>query len=155
MTSASSYVDVSTRSTAAANNLPWAGASNIGGPVNQMFSPNGNFPDGSDEVVVDRWWDITNSDPVTADITFSYRGIENTLIAPYDIGFVGPQYWNGSGWISDNLVIGAGAASVSTRVGYAIGITYTFCPWILSLVLAPLPVELIDFKATCVNNEIV
>jgi hypothetical protein len=157
MTSASSYVDVSTRATAAANNLPWAGASNIGGPVNQMFSPNGNFPDGSDEVVVDRWWDITNSDPVTADITFSYRGIENTLIAPYDIGFVGPQYWNGSGWISDNLVIGAGAAVVSgATVGSvtAIGIS-TFCPWVLSAKLSPLPIELLNFDAKCVSNDIV
>ena len=155
MTSASSYVDVSTRATAAANNLPWAGASNLGGPVNQMFSPNGNFPDGSDEVVVDRWWDITNSDPVTADITFSYRGIENTLIAPYDIGFVGPQYWNGSGWISDNLVIGAGAAVVSgATVGSvtAIGIS-TFCPWVLSAKLSPLPIELLNFDAKCVGND--
>ena len=157
MTSASSYVDVSTRSTAAANNLPWAGASNIGGPVNQMFSPNGNFPDGSDEVVVDRWWDITNSDPVTADITFSYRGIENTLIAPYDIGFVGPQYWNGSGWISNNLIIGTGAAVVSgATVGSvsAVGVS-TFCPWVLSARLSPLPIELLNFDAKCVSNDIV
>lgn len=157
MTSASSYVDVSTRATAAANNLPWAGASNLGGPVNQMFSPNGNFPDGSDEVVVDRWWDITNSDPVTADITFSYRGIENTLIAPYDIGFVGPQYWNGSGWISDNLIIGTGAAVVSgATVGSvsAVGVS-TFCPWVLSARLSPLPIELLNFDAKCVSNDIV
>ena len=156
MTSASSYVDVSTRATAAANNLPWAGASNLGGPVNQMFSPNGNFPDGSDEVVVDRWWDITNSDPVTADITFSYRGIENTLIAPYDIGFVGPQYWNGTGWVSDNLIIGTGAAIVSgAAVGSvsALGVS-TFCPWVLSAKLSPLPVELVNFDAKCVNNSI-
>lgn len=162
MTNTTAYIDVSTRATAAANNLPWTSASNLGGPltpigaVTQMFSPNGNFPDGSDEVVVDRWWDITNSHPVTGDITFSYRGVENTLIAPYNIGFIGPQYWNGTGWVSDNLIIGTGAAIVSgAAVGSvsALGVS-TFCPWVLSAKLSPLPVELVNFDAKCVNNSI-
>lgn len=162
MTNASAYIDVSTRATATAFNVPWAAASNLGGPltpiaaVSQMFSPNGNFPDGSDEVVVDRWWDITNSHPVTGDITFSYRGVENTLAAPYNVGFIGPQYWNGSGWISDNLIIGSGAAIVSgAAVGSvsALGVS-TFCPWVLSAKLSPLPVELVNFDAKCVNNSI-
>lgn len=157
MSNATSYVEVSTRATAAANNLPWGGASNLGGAVSQMFSPNGNFTDGSDEVVVDRWWDITNSHPVTADITFSYRGIENTLVAPYNVDFVGPQYWNGSAWISDNLIIGFGAAVVSgATVGSvsALGVS-TFCPWVLSARLSPLPIELINFEAKCIGNQIV
>ena len=157
MSNAAAFVEVSTRATATAFNVPWAGASNLGPAVSQMFSPNGNFPDGSDEVVVDRWWDITNSHPVTADVTFSYRGIENTLAAPYNIGFVGPQYWNGSGWISDNLIIGTGAAVVSgATVGSvsAVGVS-TFCPWVLSARLSPLPVELINFDAKCLNNDII
>lgn len=157
MSNAAAFVEVSTRATATAFNVPWAGASNLGAAVSQMFSPNGNFPDGSDEVVVDRWWDITNSHPVTADVTFSYRGIENTLAAPYNIGFVGPQYWNGSGWISDNLIIGTGAAVVSgATVGSvsAVGVS-TFCPWVLSARLSPLPVELINFDAKCLNNDII
>ncbi|HRG01836.1 MAG TPA: T9SS type A sorting domain-containing protein [Bacteroidia bacterium] len=157
MTNASAYIDVSTRATATAFNTPWAAASNLGGPVTQMFSPNGNFPDGSDEVVIDRWWDITNSHPVTGDITFSYRGIENTLAAPYNIGFIGPQYWNGSGWISDNQIIGVGAAAVSgAAVGSVTGLNVsTFCPWVLSAKLSPLPIELLNFEAKCVNNSIV
>ena len=68
---------------------------------------------------------------------------------------IGAQYWNGSQWTPNNSTIGS-AASVTTGVGNVVANNLnTFCPWILSLVLAPLPVELIDFKATCVNNEIV
>ena len=157
MTNSAGYVEVSTRATAAANNLPWAGVSNLGAAVLHMFSPNGGFPDGSDEVVIDRWWDITNSDPITADITFSYRGVENTLAAPYNVDFIGPQYWDGTGWINDNLIIGFGAAAVS---GAAVGSVTAggvnkFCPWVLSSKLSPLPIELINFDAKCVSNEIV
>lgn len=157
MSNNASYIDVSTRATAAANNLPWAGASNLGGPVTHMYSPNGPYADGSDEVVIDRWWDITNSHPVTGDITFSYRGLENTLISPYDIGFIGPQYWDGSAWVSNNLIIGAGASVTSAPLVGSVSASNvsTFCPWVLSAKLSPLPVQLINFDATCVNNEIV
>lgn len=157
MTNAAAYVDVSTRATAASDNLPWAGLSNVAA-VNNMFSPNPPVsPDGSIPSVIDRWWDITNSHPVTADATFSYRGSENTLNdALYIPGaLIGAQYWNGSQWVPNNGTIGS-AVSVTTGVGNVVANNLTtFCPWILSLVLAPLPVELIDFKATCVNNEIV
>ena len=157
MANAAAYVDVSTRATAASNNLPWAGASNVAA-VSNMYSPNPPVsPDGSIPSVIDRWWDITNSHPVTANATFSYRGSENTLNDPlYFAGaMIGAQYWNGSQWVPNNGTIGS-AASVTSGVGNVVASNLTtFCPWILSLVLAPLPVELIDFKATCVNNEMV
>lgn len=156
MTNAAAYVDVSTRATAASNNLPWAGASNVAA-VSNMYSPNPPVsPDGSIPSVIDRWWDITNSHPVTAHATFSYRGSENTLNDPlYFAGaMIGAQYWNGSQWTPNNATIGS-AASVTSGVGNVVASNLTtFCPWILSLVLAPLPVELIDFKATCLKNEI-
>lgn len=157
MTNTTAYVDVSTRATAAADNLPWAGASNVAA-VSNMYSQNPpTSPDGTIPSVIDRWWDITNSHPVTADATFSYRGSENTLNDPlYFAGaLIGAQYWNGSQWVPNNGTIGS-AASVTSGVGSVLASNLTtFCPWILSLVLAPLPVELIDFKGTCVNNEIV
>jgi hypothetical protein len=157
MTNAAAYVDVSTRATAASNNQPWAGASNVT-MVTNMSSPNPPvFIDGSIPSVIDRWWDITNSHPVTANATFSYRGSENTLNHPlYSAGaLIGAQYWNGTQWIPNNGTIGS-AASVTTGVGNVVANNLTtFCPWILSLVLAPLPIELINFNASCVNNEIV
>ena len=157
MTNASAYVDVSTRATASADNLPWAGVSNVAA-VNNMYSPNPpTSPDGTIPSVIDRWWDITNSHAVTADATFSYRGSENTLNDPlYFAGaMIGAQYWDGIQWLPGNGTIGS-AASVTTGVGSVVASNLSsFCPWILSLALAPLPVELIDFKATCVNREIV
>ncbi|MCC6180201.1 MAG: hypothetical protein IT237_00040 [Bacteroidia bacterium] len=154
---ANDYVEVSTRATSTAFNLPWAGASNIGGPVVHMLSPNGGFPDGSDEVVIDRWWDITNSSAVTANITFSYRGIENTLASPYNIGLIGPQYWDGAAWRNDNLILGGGTGAVSgvgvVGTAYANNVS-TFCPWVLSSQLSPLPIELINFDGQCQNGVI-
>ena len=156
MTNTTAYVDVSTRATATSDNQPWAGASNVAA-VSNMYSPNPPVSaDGSTPSVIDRWWDITNSHPVTANATFSYRGSENTLNDfLYSPGaLIGAQYWNGSQWVPNNGTIGS-AASVTVGVGNVVASNLTtFCPWILSLVLAPLPVELIDFKATCVNNEI-
>lgn len=157
MTNATAYVDVSTRATAAADNVPWAGASNVAA-VGNMFSPNPPVsPDGTIPSVIDRWWDITNSHAVMANATFSYRGLENTLNDPlYSAGaLIGAQYWNGTQWTPNNSTIGSGV-SVTAGVGSVTANNLTtFCPWILSLALAPLPVELIDFNATCVNNEIV
>ena len=157
MTNTAAYVDVSTRATAAADNLPWAGVSNVAS-VAHMFSPNpSTSPDGTIPSVIDRWWDISNSDPVIADATFTYRGSENTLNDPlYFAGaMIGAQYWNGSQWLPDNGTIGS-AASVTTGTGAVTASNLsTFCPWVLSLVLAPLPVELIDFNVTCVNNNVV
>lgn len=157
MTNTAAYVDVSTRATAAADNLPWAGTSDVAA-VSHMFSPNPTTsPDGTIPSVIDRWWDITNSDPVTADVTFTYRGTENTLNDPlYFAGaLIGAQYWDGSQWLPDNGTIGS-AMSVTTGTGAvtASGLS-SFCPWVLSLALAPLPVELLDFNVTCVNNNVV
>ena len=157
MTNTASYVDVSTRATAAADNLPWAGASNVAA-VAHMFSPNPTTsPDGTIPSVIDRWWDITPSHSVTANVTFTYRGSENTLNDPlYSPGaLIGAQYWSGTEWLPDNATIGS-VASVTIGTGAVTASNLsTFCPWILSLSLAPLPIELIDFNATCLNNNVV
>ena len=155
MTNASAYVDVSTRATGT-NNTPWAGLSNVAA-VSHMYSPNPpTSADGTIPSVIDRWWDITNSHPVTASVTFSYRGSENTLNDPlYFAGaMIGAQYWNGIGWMPDNATLGS-TASVTTGIGSVTAVGQsTFCPWVLSLSLAPLPIELINFEATCLNNNI-
>ncbi|MBI3521370.1 MAG: hypothetical protein HY062_18675 [Bacteroidetes bacterium] len=153
MTNAAAYVDVSTR-TSPSNNQPWAGLSNVAA-VSHMYSPNVPYNDGTIPAVIDRWWDITNSHPVTANATFSYRGSENTLNALYSPGFIGAQYWNGTGWMPDNAVIG-NAAVVTSGVGSVTASNLsTFCPWVLSAVLSPLPVELSKLEVNCVNNSIV
>ena len=154
MANAAAYVDVSTRPTAS-NNLPWSGTSNVGA-VTHMYSPNVPYLDGTIPAVIDRWWDITNSHAVTADATFRYLGTENTLNPLYSPGLIGAQYWNGTGWLPNNAVIGSGV--VVSGVGVVGSVTApglsTFCPWILSAVLSPLPIELLNFDATCNNNKV-
>ncbi len=153
MANAAGFIDVSTRATAANDNQPWAGASNVGA-VSQMFCPN-NLTTGNvcaAGSVIDRWWDITNSHPVTADITFSYLGSENTITnAP--TGNIGAQFWDGAGWVLDNASFGSNVG-VTAGVGsvLASGIA-TFCPWVLTSKLVPLPVELLDFKANCFEEN--
>lgn len=155
MTNTAGYVDVSTRYTPSTN-LPWAGASNVAA-VSHMFSPNPSAStDGTIPSVIDRWWDISNSDPVTANLTFSYRGSENTLNDALYLpnGQIGAQYWDGTGWMPDNGTIGS-AASVTTGIGSITAVSQsTFCPWILSLSLAPLPIELISFEGTCNESAV-
>lgn len=155
MASANGFVDVSTRATATSNNAPWGGISNVAAVTN-MYSFNLGA-DGSIPAVIDRWWDITNSAAVTAGLTFSYRGVENTLAglnaAPASVG---AQYWSGTNWLPNNSTLG-NAPGVS---GAAIGsvttpAVSTFCPWILSSILNPLPIELLNFDVSCVNNEVV
>ncbi len=153
---ATDYVDVSTRATAANDNLPWAGASNFAAVTN-MYSPNTPYIDGSIPVVVDRWWDITNSNPVSASLTFSYRGTENTLTginaAP---ALIGAQYWNGSSWQPSNAVLGSAAGVSGASIGsVTTPVVSSFCPWVLSSLLNPLPIELLNFDVSCVNNEAV
>lgn len=150
MSSASAYVDVSTRATATSNNTPWAGLSNVAA-VSQMYCPSLGG-DGSIPVVIDRWWDITSSHAVTANVTFTYRGIENTLSSPYNTGNIGAQHWNGTGW--DAPIGSAPAVSSGTGAVTANGLS-TFSPWVLASVTAPLPIELTDFSANCVDNHIV
>lgn len=148
-TAGSSTVAVSTRATAASDNLPWAGTSNVAA-VTDMTSPliggNGSVP-----VVVDRWWDIYAAAPVTANCTFSYRGIENTLNAPYNTGNLGAQHWNGSQW--DPPVGSAPAVLSGVGAVTANGLS-TFSPWILSSLTAPLPIELVDFTGKCSGKNI-
>ena len=149
MASNTDFVNVSTRATASSNNTPWAGISNVAAVTN-MFNPTIGG-DGSVQTVIDRWWDISSSNSVTANVTFSYRGIENTLIGPYNMGMLGAQHWNGTGWdapVGATPAVLAGVGSV-----YAPGLS-TFSPWVLSSAVAPLPIELTEFKSNCFNKSI-
>jgi len=154
MTNAAGYVDFSTRRTLTSDNQPWPGASNVGA-VTFMYCPNIPLTGNPCAVnsAIDRWWDISNSNPVTADLTFRYRGVENTLNAPYNSGNIGAQFWTGSLWDQNNATYGSAPAVPSgTGAVTATGIG-TFCPWVLSSVSVPLPVELLDVKMECSGKE--
>lgn len=150
MPAGTDYVDFSTRPTATSANTPWAST------VTHMFDPT-LAQDGSDEAVIDRWWEITSSSATTATLTFSYLGTENTLQAPYNTGNLGAQWW-ATGWFPNNANIGS-APAVLAGVGTvtAAGINFaanTYTPMVLSSLSAPLPIELINFTANCNGNQV-
>ncbi len=144
------YFQVATRPTVASNNLPWSTG------VTHMFDPN-LAQDGSDEAVIDRWWDYTFLDAATATITFSYLGSENTMILPYNTGNIGAQWW-ASAWLPNNANVGS-APAVTAGVGTvtAPGLVFaaaTFTPMVLSSLAAPLPIELVNFTSQCNGNAV-
>lgn len=103
-------------------NMPHAASTNVGAVTEMTGS--------TDSVVraVDRFWDI-QALATTADLTFSYRGSENTTASPSSLLMA--QHWNGNSW---DAQVGAGTAGVNTGIGTAgpfIGQT-TFSPWILT-----------------------
>lgn len=150
-TATAASVDIATRPTATSANTPWASG------VTHMFDPT-LAQDGSDEAVIDRWWEITSSAALTASVTFRYLGSENTLIVPYNTGNLGAQYWAGGGWFPDNSNIGSAPAvlvGVGAVTAPGLSITTTYTPWVLSSTSAPLPIELTKFVASCDNGAAV
>ncbi|MBW6481692.1 MAG: gliding motility-associated C-terminal domain-containing protein [Vicingaceae bacterium] len=102
-------------------NFPKPAATNVG-PVTNMAGI-------TDSVVyaIDRFWDI-QAPGATADLTFSYRGIENTTTNPTNL--VQAQHWNGTTW---DTPVGPGTAGVTIGIGTA-GVfngQNTFSPWVL------------------------
>jgi len=136
-------VSVSTRATALSNNTSWQAS------VTNMYSTVIGGP-GEVPVVIDRWWDVDPSSPVTGIMSFTYRGVENTTT--YNpTGTFSAQNWNGLQWLPP---VGAGPGVVA---GTAVVITpsqvLSTTPWVLSNLDAPLPIELLEFVATCDANE--
>ena len=149
MATGTDNVSIATRATSASNNSPWAGASNVSAVSNMKNSLSGT--DGSAQAVIDRWWDITPSAAVTANVTFRYRGAENTLSSPYNAGSIGAQHWNGTNW--EGTVGSATAVTSGTGTVTANGLK-SFSPYILSASLAPLPIELLNFDYSCDGKSI-
>lgn len=121
-TTGSTTIAVSTWSTNK-QNIPHPAASNVAA-VNSMSGT-------ADSVnnAIDRFWDIQSPSPVTGDLTFSYRGKENTTLAPTDT--FKTQHWNGTSW---DLPAGAGNRGVTTGIGTVGPVTgrTTFSPWMLT-----------------------
>jgi len=145
----SADVSIATRPTSTSANTPWAGG------VTHMYDPV-LAQDGSDEAVIDRWWEINSTATITADITFRYEAAENTLIVPYNTGNIGAQYWSAA-WLPNSANIGstpAVLAGVGTALAPGLSITNAYTPWVLSSLAAPLPVELVNFVTGCDGNNV-
>ena len=155
-TAGASDVSASTWGTAASDNLPWAGISDAGtvAAVGNMYDATLG-QDGSDEAVIDRWWDIYGSAATTANVTFSYRGAENTMSPGYQTAELASQHWTGSVWndgkggISGSYT-STGTNGVTSGIGSVTASSLTeFSPHVLVAKQAPLPVEWLSISAEC------
>lgn len=138
-TNANTTICLSTRATLTTDNTPWAtGVSNMVG-VSGATAEND---------VVDRWWDISSTlNPLPApgaDVTFRYRGVENTIAAPQTDNLA-VQHWDGSNW---EVPYPSSSPGVTSGIG---SVTATgllnFSPFVISRELKPLPVNLLHFHA--------
>lgn len=148
MASASGNVALSTRPTALNDNQPWTTG------VGFMFCPNNGTSANPCAIgsVIDRWWQVNNSNPVTADLTFTYRGIENTMTnAP--TGNIGAQYWTGAGWLLDNASFGSAAGVVAGTGALTAPSMTASGPYVLTSKLVPLPIEILKFAVSCENSS--
>jgi len=143
-TSSSSDIKTSTWGTPATN-LVFADSSAVAACTNM----NSIYGGSALSSVIDRWWDITSSSAMTADITFNYRGAENTTISPN--APIAAQQWNGGQWLQP---IGS-SSGVTSGIGSltANGIT-NFSPFVLVNSNGLLPIELLSFKGSCINGAI-
>ena len=161
-------ISISTRRTAATNNTPLAGLSNVNLAVPYLHNTSG--ADISVSSVIDRWWDITSSlnpspgtTPIPAvTLTLYYCGSENTTgqtseiaIQHFANGGSGSYYFNnGQGGATGSYIDGnRTAVTVGTDYATAAGFTQ-FSPYVLVLKSNPLPVELLNFSASCMDDKI-
>ena len=106
--------------------------------------------------VVDRWWQVISLPAVTGTMDVNYRGAENTTI--YPVGGFSGQEWDipTSAWLPAS---GTGVGVTGAAIGTTTGITLTgmgmgiSTPYILSATVAPLPIELVSFSASCEANK--
>ncbi len=140
-----SDVQISTRGTAA-DNKPYPTVAAAATSINLLM----NGRDGSTDAVIDRWWNFS-APGLTANVTLSYPGTENTLSPELSAGMLSMMSWNGSSWSSPR---GSGLG-VNSGVGtLTINNATQFSHWIIASNSAALPIELAYFTANVTGKEV-
>lgn len=123
-------------------NLPYPNATNVGAVTSMTGTAD------AIQRAIDRFWDIQSPAPITSDLNFSYRGIENTTINP--TGQIFAQHWNGVAW---DPQVGPGTPGVVTGVGTSgvVAGQTTFSPWVLTICDTTSGV---DTVAICQNDSV-
>ncbi len=123
-------------------NLPYPDVTNVGAVTSMTGTVD------AIQRAIDRFWDIQSPAPVTSNLNFSYRGVENTTINP--TGQIFAQHWNGVAW---DPQVGPGTPGVVAGVGTS-GIVAgqtTFSPWVLTICDTTSGV---DTVAICQNDSV-
>jgi hypothetical protein len=144
-------VTISTYPTAN-NNTPY-----ISGVAHMDFEVSGL--DGTD-ATLDRWWLIDANNYTTKPVsTMIFKYADDDLTGNNSLAEANlkAQRWNGGGWDGPTLFGGNNSANAGTNTVTVSNVS-SYSPWVLhdgtSLGNSPLPVELVDFKAACNNNEV-
>jgi gliding motility-associated-like protein len=123
-------------------NLPHPDVTNVAAVTNMLGATD------SVKNAIDRFWDIKTTAATTADLTFSYRGSENTTLQPGDT--IRAQHWNGASW---DAAVGVGKPGVTSGIGNSGSVSgqSSFSPWVLTRsCISALPVNL----TTIANQQI-
>lgn len=130
-------VKISTWKALTVTNLPYPA-----GLPSSTANQNGQL-DASDRII-DRWWNI-NASPMTADVTVTYAGTENTLSSDYSTQQLGIMSWNGYGW---SPVMGGGTGTILGTGTVTVFNTSNFSYWLVTGGNTTLPIELASFQAS-------
>lgn len=133
---------ISTRATSGSDNKPFPGVLNA---VSLMT----NGTDISQREVIDRWW-ILDGPGMTANVTLTYAGRENTTAAEMATGNFSMLSWNGNRW---NAPVGNGSGVTSGTGTVSVSNTGNFGVWTLAVQSTALPVSLSSFDAKADENS--
>jgi hypothetical protein len=100
--------------------------------------------------MIDRWWQI-DAPGFTANIGFGYSGSENTLPVDLRTGYLGVIRWSGINW---GLPSGSGMGVTSGSGMVNLSNVSNFGTFTLVANTLTLPVELVDFSARAVGDEV-
>ena len=118
---------------------PWpAGVTNMNGA---------NGTDVSASSIINRWWQIDASAPVSANLALTYQGAENGTNNP--TGSFSAEEWGGSNWYAAN----SGGTGVTSGTGtvYAVDVDQ-FGPIVLGESGFSLPISLASFTSNCLTH---
>ncbi|REK06929.1 MAG: T9SS C-terminal target domain-containing protein [Bacteroidetes bacterium] len=134
-------VSISTYGTGS-NNLPLP-SDLISGSLSLIGNPSSNSAGVAENDVIDRYWKIVASG-ITANVTLTYMGSENTLAPEVRGNVMAIQSWNGSGW---NAPAGSGFGTSTGTGTVTVSNTSSFSNWIVRANNGVLPIELGKFDA--------
>ena len=136
-------LEVSTRATGA-DNTPLTCASH----VSNIANLNRQGIDFASSNVIDRWW-VIRADGMTAGLSLTYLGNENTTTSAIASGKFNPQIWDGTKWTTP---LGNGSGTTSgTGTITALG-AKNFGPIVLVGASGALQNKLVKFEAKLIEN---
>lgn len=125
------------------------------------MNPSGPASD-ANNMAVDRFWRLQMENGVSApsaNLTFSYRGSENTIAGiscPSDL--IAAEYWNSPFWTGPAMNPGSSCASAGIGTAQANGVSVftinSSQPFVLVKKNNILPVELLSFSSSCDNRKV-